>query len=453
MRVARAELDGAIEIREGLTCAPADDEGEAKGEIGLCKAGIDPDGVLQIGGGLVILVLEAQDPADHAKVHAVLVVERHCRSAMPQCFLQQAWSLAWIALHQTLQHHISQGTVRSREARIEFDRATEHRRALGQAGFGEPPQVIQPPLVAVPGAEVHRRATDSGLAFQASQFRLYDRSDLLRHGLLHVQDVRKRKVVGLPPQMMTGFGRNEIHRDTHALTTFRHGPLHQVADPQLGSDRTRIGLAALEGDGGMAAQHVEPSIAGQQANHVFGQAIAEIVGIRLLAQVHERQYRDGRLARRDRRQRPLFDLPIRCLLRFIGRRSCRFLDLADEAEPAPMDRLDQRLPVPVIADRFPRRVDPAAQRGVRHDPSIPDRVEQFVFAHYAIAVSHEMYQQVVNLRFHMNDLDRHGAAPDDAGRCRARRRHSPSCQKRVTVERGQRAPVQMSRSAGQCSSD
>ena len=140
-------------------------------------------------------MLEAQDPADHAKVHAVLVVERHCRSAMPQRFLQQAWSLAWIALHQTLQHHISQGTVRSREARIEFDRATEHRRALGQAGFGEPPQVIQPPLVAVPGAEVHRRATDSGLAFQASQFRLDDRSDLLRHGLLHVQDVRKRKVV------------------------------------------------------------------------------------------------------------------------------------------------------------------------------------------------------------------------------------------------------------------
>ena len=191
----------------------------------------------------------------------------------------------------------------------------------------------------------------------------------------------------------------------HALTTLRHGPLHQVADPQLGPDLTRIGLAALEGDGGMAAQHVEPSIAGQQANHVLGQAIAEIVGVRLLAQVHERQHRDGRLARRDRRLKALlFDLPIRCLRRFIGRRSCRFLDLADEAKPAPMDRLDQRLPVAIIADRFPRGVDPAAQRGLRHDPAIPDRVEQFVFADYAIAVSHKVHQQVVDLRFHMNDL-------------------------------------------------
>jgi hypothetical protein len=52
----------------------------------------------------------------------------------------------------------------------------------------------------------------------------------------------------------------------------------------------------------------------------------------------------------------------------------------------------------------PRRGGVPSARGVRHDPSVPDRVEQLVFAHYAVAVSHEVYQQVVNLRFHMNDL-------------------------------------------------
>ena len=69
-----------------------------------------------------------------------------------------------------------------------------------------------------------------------------------------------------------------------------------------------------------------------------------------------------------------------------------------------MDRLDQRLPVAIVADRLPRGVDPAAQRGLRHDPSVPDGVQQFVLAHHTVAVAYQVHQQVVHLRLHVNDL-------------------------------------------------
>ena len=93
----------------------------------------------------------------------------------------------------------------------------------------------------------------------------------------------------------------------------------------------------------------------------------------------------------DRRRRPD---------RFAG----AFLNCANEAKAAAVDRLDQRLPVAIVADRLPRGVDPAAQRGLRHDPSVPDGVQQLVLAHDTVAVAYQVHQQVVHLRLHMNDL-------------------------------------------------
>ena len=56
-----------------------------------------------------------------------------------------------------------------------------------------------------------------------------------------------------------------------------------------------------------------------------------------------------------------------------------------------------------VADRPSRRVDPARQRRVRHDPSAPDRSDQVVLADDAVVVLHQVDQQVEHLRF---DLDR-----------------------------------------------
>ena len=153
----------------------------------------------------------------------------------------------------------------------------------------------------------------------------------------------------------------------------------------------------------MAAQHVEPSVPRQQTNYILGQAVTEIVGVGLLAQVHERQHRDGRFARGDYRRKCCTDDPLCCFRKFVSRSGRRFLNNANEAKSAPMDSLDQRLSIAIVADCSSGGVNTTAQCGLRHDTAIPDRVEQLVLSNHAIAVSHKMHQQVIDLRFDMND--------------------------------------------------
>src|SRR5215472_15434278 len=75
MRIVRAELNGTIEIGKRILGSAAHNECEAKGEVSLCEARVDPDGFLQVGDGLVVFLHEAEDTTDDAQVHAILTVE------------------------------------------------------------------------------------------------------------------------------------------------------------------------------------------------------------------------------------------------------------------------------------------------------------------------------------------------------------------------------------------
>jgi hypothetical protein len=72
--------------------------------------------------------------------------------------------------------------------------------------------------------------------------------------------------------------------------------------------------------------------------------------------------------------------------------------LADETEPFSRYGTDQVLMPAVVADCPPRGVDPARERRFRNDPSLPDGVDQIVFADDTIMVFHEIHQQVEYLR-------------------------------------------------------
>ncbi len=71
-----------------------------------------------------------------------------------------------------------------------------------------------------------------------------------------------------------------------------------------------------------------------------------------------------------------------------------------------MDRLDQRLSVTIVADGLACGVDPAAERGLRYDPPIPNGIEQFVLADDAVAVMDQVQQQIIDLGFHVHDFTR-----------------------------------------------
>jgi hypothetical protein len=53
---------------------------------------------------------------------------------------------------------------------------------------------------------------------------------------------------------------------------------------------------------------------------------------------------------------------------------------------------------PSIANRTPRRIDAAVERGLRNDPSLPDGSEQVALAVHPLAVTDQMGKKVEYLR-------------------------------------------------------
>jgi hypothetical protein len=73
-----------------------------------------------------------------------------------------------------------------------------------------------------------------------------------------------------------------------------------------------------------------------------------------------------------------------------GHRRRSLLDFADEAKSALMQRADQSLIVAVVAQSAPRRTDSGAERRLRDDAAVPNRLDQLVLAHDPVAVLNEV---------------------------------------------------------------
>jgi hypothetical protein len=77
---------------------------------------------------------------------------------------------------------------------------------------------------------------------------------------------------------------------------------------------------------------------------------------------------------------------------------------ADEAEALARDGADQLLDLAAVADRLSRGVDAAGQGRLRHDPAAPHRTDEIVLTDDAVAVLHQIDQQVEHLRLDGNQL-------------------------------------------------
>jgi len=92
-----------------------------------------------------------------------------------------------------------------------------------------------------------------------------------------------------------------------------------------------------------------------------------------------------------------------CFDRVSGRRSTITFDVTDETKPTPMQRANKTLTVAAVAERAPGRADAGAQRRLRDDASLPNRLEELVLAHDSIAVADEVNKEVEHLRLDVND--------------------------------------------------
>ena len=157
------------------------------------------------------------------------------------------------------------------------------------------PQVVEAALVAVPSVEALRRLAVRDLLLVAREFGLDHRRDLLRHRILDVEDVGEVEVVDLGPELGPGLGGDEPGRDAHALAVPPDAALDEVAHAERRPKRPGVDLAATGGRR-VAGHHREPAVAAEEADHVLGEAIGEVLVLQVLAEVLERHHRDRRLA-------------------------------------------------------------------------------------------------------------------------------------------------------------
>ncbi|MCU0890039.1 MAG: hypothetical protein MUC64_18900, partial [Rubritepida sp.] len=169
--------------------AAAPDHGAAEGEMRLREARVQRHRFLEQRDRLLVVVAEGVHPAEDAEVHAVLGIEPDGIAARLQRLLEPRGARVAIAHHRLLQQHVGEAAMGAGEAGVERDGAAEHRLRLRQPRLREAPQVEQPALVAVPGAEAHRRAAHRGLALEPRHLGLDRRRDLLGHGALDVEHV------------------------------------------------------------------------------------------------------------------------------------------------------------------------------------------------------------------------------------------------------------------------
>jgi len=73
------------------------------------------------------------------------------------------------------------------------------------------------------------------------------------------------------------------------------------------------------------------------------------------------------------------------------------LHRANEAEALALERADQGLRGPAVADRLARAIDRGGHRRIGYDPPAPNRLEQFILADNAVAMADQIDDQIEDL--------------------------------------------------------
>jgi len=82
---------------------------------------------------------------------------------------------------------------------------------------------------------------------------------------------------------------------------------------------------------------------------------------------------------------------------------CAFAHHPDKADALARERAYQPLPVAIVTDRSPRRIDAAGKRRFRYNAPAPDCLNNIVLADNAVAVGDKVLQQVKHLRLHLDE--------------------------------------------------
>src|SRR5229473_4547520 len=193
------------------------------------------------------------------------------------------------------------------------------------------------------------------------------------------------------PEMCSRFSIDKLTRDANATPGLADATFKYVAHTKLAANLLHVHGPAFVSKTRIACDHKQPTKERQRHRDVLHDAIGEILMLRIRAQIGEGEDGDrGFIGKRER--------GFRQFRRIVGdirtRGPLRFPHLSDETKTLARQCLDEALFLAGIADRTAGDIQTGRQRRIGHDTSIPDDVDEIVFADDALPVADQVIEQV-----------------------------------------------------------
>ena len=234
-------------------------------------------------------------------------------------------------------------------ARVELDGFLEELDRVFDAALGQTIQVVLSAQAQVVGLDVARLPLRERDLLREAELELQRLDDLARDLLLDVEDVVELALVRIAPDLAVGLDVHELDRDSHRVLEPAHAAAHDVARAELAPDGLGILLRALELHR-RPARHEFDLVDHRQARDQFlGEAVAEVIGFLVGADVVERQH--GERARLDLGFARLASVRTRhgtARVRTRGRLDARYADRDADALERSQDGLQVLVRVAVV---------------------------------------------------------------------------------------------------------
>ena len=113
-----------------------------------------------------------------------------------------------------------------------------------------------------------------------------------------IEDVLKRTVETVSPEVRPCGCVNELSSNTHSVCRFANTPFQHIAHPKFAPDLLDIDCFALVGKARIAGDDEQRSETRQRRDDVLDHSISKVILFRITAHVLERKHGDGRLVRK-----------------------------------------------------------------------------------------------------------------------------------------------------------
>src|SRR5712692_2494910 len=143
----------------------------------------------------------------------------------------------------------------------------------------------QPALISGPGIKAFGRPAHRALSLSLGNGRSDGNCYCLGDLVLHRKDVREIAVVALGPDVVAGFGLDQLRGDADAVAGFTQAAFEHVAHAKLAPDLAKVRGFALVGKARIAGDDEEPRQPRDRGNDLLDDAVDEILLLGIAAHV------------------------------------------------------------------------------------------------------------------------------------------------------------------------